>query len=329
MPPGLSAKTNSFDLQLYDKAAPSFSPFLTVQVAPLKLNGGSNNFSITDQLQPITDLDSVQSWFAGFYDATGPHDLSVRGTKAVISLGALHSQPRLDKTITVEGLNQLKGLAIQKLDFLFPPQNGNNLRGELMIPNPGKLALSIGDVVFRATSGDIEIGKLTVSGINIKPGNHTQSFEGNLDLQKIISNIGPFLSSQSNALGEGVVQLNATAESVTVDGNHVTFLEKVLATRPLSVNISIVTLLSDLISGLLSGTGSITGDGPNNGTELINVISNVFSNQTLLGGITNHWTKHRARSAEAGLESRSLLNDNAMWNMVKLGLKLKAMQKKQ
>ncbi|KAJ6787669.1 hypothetical protein PWT90_10360 [Aphanocladium album] len=329
IPSGLKAKTNDFVLQLYDKSAPKFSPFLTVEVPPLNLNGGTTNFSITDQVQPITDQDSVQSWFAGFFDAKDMQELGVRGTKATISLGALKSEPRLDKTILVQGLNQFKGIDIQKLNFLFPSQNGVNIRGDLMIPNRSPLSLSFGDINLKLTSGDMEIGWLKLKDITIRPGNETQTLEGFIDLEKVLGNLGPFLSSQSIPLGRGMVEINATADSVVVNGEHVTFLEKVLGTRPLTVDLSIVTFATDLISGLLSGSGTITGDGPNNGTAFINAISSVFGNQTLLGGITNHWTKHRKRSIDAGLDSRSMLSDSAMWNMVKLGLQLKGMQRKQ
>ncbi|EGX90669.1 hypothetical protein CCM_07089 [Cordyceps militaris CM01] len=329
IPPGLKAKTNDFVLQLYDKSAPVFSPFLSVEVAPLVLDGGNTNFSIIDQTQKITNVESLTSWFSGFYDAPGEYDLSVRGTDAVISLGALKSQPRLDKTIKLQGLNKLQGLEMKKLVFLFPTQNGINLRGSLMLPNLSPLALSFGDITLKIASGDLNLGQLSLAGITIQPGNQTQSFEGFLDLNVILGNLSGFLSSQSVALGQGVLQLNATATSVVVDGQHITFVEEILGKRPLTVNISVVTLLSDLLSGLLKGGGAITGDGPSNGTDFINALSGVFANQTLLGSIAGHWTKQKSRSiGDGGLESRSLLGDNAMWNMVKLGLKLKAMQKK-
>ncbi|OAQ99688.1 hypothetical protein LLEC1_05471 [Akanthomyces lecanii] len=328
-PPGLKAKTNDFVLQLYDKSAPEFSPFLSVEVPPLKLDGGNTNFSITDQVQPITDLASLKTWFAGFYDAPGDYDLSVRGTKAVISLGALKSEPRLDKTIKLQGLNKLQGIEVRKMEFLFPTQNGVNVRGDLVLPNVSPLALSFGDISLDVSSGDLKVGTFNLVGIKILPGNHTQSFEGFIDLNTIVGNLSAFLGSQSLPLGKGVVQLNATASKIVVGDEHVTFLEEVLSKRPLTVNVSVVTLLSDILSGLLKGGGAITGDGPNNGTDFINIISNVFANQTLLGNIAGHWTKQKqTRSLDSGLESRSLLGDNAMWNMVKLGLKLKAMQKK-
>ncbi|OAA71490.1 hypothetical protein ISF_02041 [Cordyceps fumosorosea ARSEF 2679] len=329
IPPGLKATTNEFVLQLYDKSAPKFSPFLSVEVPPLTLNGGNTNFSIKDQTQKVTDMESLTSWFGGFYDAPGSYDLSVRGTQAVISLGALKSEPRLDKTITVQGLNKLQGLQMKKLEFLFPTQNGINIKGDLMLPNLSPLALSFGDIELNIASGDLKVGHLTLSDITLQPGNQTQSFEGFLDLNAVIGNLSTFLGSQSLPLGEGVLQLNATATSVIVNDQHITFLEEILGKRPLAVNISVVTLLSDLLSGLLKGGGAITGSGPNNGTDFIDKLSGVFANQTLLSGIAGHWTKHKTRSlGDGGLESRSLLGDNAMWNMVKLGLKLKAMQAK-
>ncbi|KAM3467031.1 hypothetical protein MY5147_006104 [Beauveria neobassiana] len=328
-PPGLKAKTNEFVLELYDKSAPEFDPFLSVEVPPLNLQGGNTNFSIKDQEQKITNLESLTSWFSGFYDAPGEYDLSVRGTEAVISLGALKSHPRLDKTIKLQGLNALQGIQMRKLEFLFPTQNGINLRGDLMLPNVSPLALSFGDITLGIASGDMKLGELTLAGIVIEPGNHTQSFEGFIDLNVILGNLSGFLGSQSRPLGEGVVQLNATATKVVINGDqHITFLEEVLGKRPLAVNISVVTLLSDILSGLLKGGGAITGDGPSNGTDFINALSGVFANQTLLGNIAGHWSKHKSRSVDSGLETRSLLGDNAMWNMVKLGLKLKAMQKK-
>lgn len=325
IPKGLSAKTNEFALQLYDKGAPEFSPFLQIMVGPLKLNGGSTNFSVKDQVQPVTNQESLTDWFATFYDQSTV-DLSVRGTDAEISLGALKSKPRLDKTITMAGLRKFSGINIQKLNFLFPPKaNGNNIQGDLMLPNYSPMALSFGTIDLELTSGDLKVGKLTLADINIEPGNHTQSFEGVLDLNTVISNLSGFLGSQSKALGEGNLQLNATAKSVELDGAPIKFIEDVLKTRPLTVDISIVTVATDLISGLLKSGGQISGDGPSNGTSFIDVISGVLGNQTLLSGIQGHWTKHAKRSPS--IHDRSLLGDNMMWNLMKLGLKMKSMKK--
>lgn len=322
----LPAKTNEFKLDLYNKDTPEYTPWLTLDVPKLSINGRTD-FMIPEQEQTIKNITEMIHWFNGFFE-NEEVDLNVRGQGATIYLGALKSHPKIDKSIKIKGLNKLKGMDLSRLEILFPPKDGINIKGDIVLPNPSPLVLGLGDSSFTLLSGDIKLGYISVKDVVLQVGNNTNAFEGYLDLNAIVENLSTFLNSQSVALGEGKVELNVTGNRTTYNGETVQLTQTVLNQQTLSMRVSIVTLLSDIVTGLINSGGKVS-DGPENGSMFIKAISGVFGNSSLLDRISSHWTS----SPDSGptlLDTRdthreTLADAAGAWKLLQLGLKLRGL----
>ena len=321
----LPAKTNNFTMYLYNKDPPEFSPWLHLNIPALDLHG-ETPFHVQDQMQTITNGSEFTDWFGRFFDQE-EITLDVRGSGATISLGVLESHPVLDKEIKFKGLNRLDGLAIQQLEFLFPPQDDKNIKGTLFLPNYSPLELGLGTSTFNVKSGDLTVGYITIEDVILSPGDNMQSFEGKLDLNVIATNLSPFLTSQSNALGEGKLELNVTGNHTMKNGERLTYLENVLNARTLTTRLSIITVPSDIVSGLAKSTSltSSNSTGPEDGSQFISAISGVFSNSTLLKQVAGHFDKSSSSSERA---KRQPLNEGLAWNVIKMAMKMNMNKKK-
>lgn len=320
----IPAKTNNFTLELYNRDTPDYSPWIRMNVPELSLSGYTK-FTIPSQKQTITNSTELSKWFGKFFDQE-EIGLDVRGEGITVKLGALNSKPSLDKTVKFKGLNKLKGMEVERLDIVLPPKNGENLKGMINLPNHSPIELGLGDTTFNLKTGDLDIGSISLPDVVLKPGNNSLPFAGFLNLNEVVSNLSPFLAAQSDALGEGKVQLNITGNHTIKDGERVKFAEEILNSRTLSVRISVVTLLSDLVSGLLKSNGDITGNGPSDGSSFINSISKVFSNGTLMDRISDHWKTAAELKAEDGgsKEKRVAMDPKVAFKLLQMGLKLKA-----
>lgn len=122
------------------------------------------------------------------------------------------------------------------MNFIFPADaDGTNVVGVMMIPDAGVLTLSPGNLTFNLWAGDLNIGTVTAYGLTLKPGNNTSPFQGQLDTDQLIDNLGVILDSRSDAVSTGYIELNATGISTYFNGHRIAYIEDVLNTKKLRI----------------------------------------------------------------------------------------------
>ncbi|WPH01521.1 Hypothetical protein R9X50_00436700 [Acrodontium crateriforme] len=292
------------------------NPFVTFQL-PEEHVSGSAFIHFENQTQNVLDHDGAVVWLNNLFDLQN-FTTNVRANPTV-RLGKLTSHPRLDKTITLPGLNYLKGVAIQDIEFMFgsKEENGNNMKGTIMIPNAGVLGLAFGDLSFNMMSGNLNLGSITLPNVVLNPGNNTAKFAGSLDFGVLTSNIGTLLSSQGQALKQGNIQLNTTGKSVIVNGQDIPLVEEVLSKKTLTLDIPILTLGGDLLNGL-------AGLASNGSTSFTSALGDVFGNTTLLGDIANHWNMSSLSQGDAKNQvKRAAAKGHMAWNLFKMSMAMK------
>ncbi|TWU70911.1 hypothetical protein ED733_000147 [Metarhizium rileyi] len=315
----LPARLTDLTLSLYNRETKPYSPFTNVTISGQKLKGDTK-IVIKEQTAIISNESEIVNWFSRVLEQDKV-DLAVRG-KPTIYLGALKTDTNLDKTIQIPGLKKFTGLGIEKLQVMLPPdKNGNNIKGTINIPNVGVLVLNFGNITFNILSGDLRIGQITVYDVLLNPGNNTMNFDGQLYLDTLIKNLGPVLASQTEALNRGQIDLNVTGNQTVMNGVHITYVEKLLANQRLTTSLSVITLLSDVLSGLLGG-----GSG-----SIIDAVGDIFGNTTFINNIVDHWNTTKAPGGLTNIGSllrkRNDPREAMMWNMLKLGLKMKLNQR--
>lgn len=301
----LPAAVNTFPLQLYNKESGGFLPWLKLQVPRLEVTKDTK-FQIEEQLQQIVDGDEFSKWFSKFVNQDDV-TVNVRGNGTTVKLGALESLPVLDKAIVIKGLNLRHGIRLDHLQLALPAVDGRNLRGRLMIPNTSPIVVGIGDYTLDLFAGDINFGYITIRDTILRPGENLQDFDGFADLGALATNLAPILKSQLQPLSEGKLEINVTGRECFINGQRLTHIESVLNHRTLIVRGSAAALLADLVGGIIAPQ-SKSADSPYLGSALVNSVSTVFSNKTLLQNIANHWnetTKTREKRRLPGTDGLS------------------------
>lgn len=312
----LPADIDPVTLFMYNKDTPTFSPFVNITLPPLHVDG-ETAIVLTDQTVTVTNETELISWFSNVFDQEKV-TLSTRGD-AAIHLGALHSNGHIEKTVEVNSLNKLKGFGIEHMQLMLPAkENGTNIQGTLNLPNWGALTLGIGNLSLNLMSGDLRIGLITIYDVYIPPGNNSRYFNGELYLDVLMQNIGTVLQSQSDALNEGNIQIDAIGNSTVVNGQNIRFIEAILNNRRVSSTIPVVKLAGDLIASFTNGSQ----------VNLPELLDDVFGNSTLIEEVLSHWntTNHGNSTAQVRRSlpaiRRSIFGPSA-WSLFKLGMNLR------
>ncbi|VUC27316.1 unnamed protein product [Clonostachys rosea] len=309
----LPATINPFELSLYNKDSGDPSSFVNIQLPKTKVN---HNTTVTVEEQTVKVLNENQLvwWFSNIFDQAET-ELSLSGQPKV-SLGALNYQPKMDLTVNVPALNRLQGFTVEKLEFA-GGQDGsdNNIKGKLNLPNWGVLTLGLGNITLNVISGDVDLGIVNVYNVELKPGNNTYDFDGEIYLDQLIPNLGALLDSQKDALAVGAIDLTVTGKSTIVNGQHIKYVESVLNKKTISTRIPIMTLAGDILSGILSSDSQ---------SSLVNVIGNVFGNSSLLESTWSHWSKDQtgdSSESQASNKKRNAPHLSLVKNLVRMSVR--------
>lgn len=189
------------------------------------------------------------------YGATS--ELSFRGA-TTIHLGALHVPVQIQKSVTIAGLNQLKGFSLASSKLVLPAEpDGTNLVGNLTLPNPGAVSIQFGDLTFDASIAGIPVGNLSIANVLLVHGNNTIPFTGQIFIDAVVGNLNTILGNSSSE-SNGTVDMAISGGRCRVDGQDITWIEDSLDSKVLHAAIPLQQLIQE---GLSSMGGSNSTDG--------------------------------------------------------------------
>ncbi|QQK43688.1 cytochrome P450 [Penicillium digitatum] len=210
---------------------------------------GNYSLGVMDQLTPILN---VTSWETFVSQAVLQKEtaLSLYGATTGY-LGVLKNHFVLDKDVTMPG--EFAGFSVANSTFLLPAEDdGSNLVANITLPNPSVLSFEVGTITLDLKSGhtDLVIGKATVKGVTLRPGNNTFPLTGVIDIGTMIGNLTEVLSSQGPAIRRGALSLTAVTRSIVSNGTLIPYYTKALASLPLVANVSIGDVLRNSLAHL-------------------------------------------------------------------------------
>jgi hypothetical protein len=260
VPGGITVSLDPLELWLYNKDTPGFFPYTMVPMDKTEVSG-TTEITVEDTTVGVGNRTELHSWLRTMlYQKTTL--ISVKGNTTA-HLGALHFNINLKKTVEVNALDTLKGFQLNDMNLVLPPEeDGTNIVGNLTLPNWSDLNIGLGNVTLNVMAGELVIGQVAVLDVYLKPGNTTMPFRGEVFLPTILDNLVAILQSQSQSLGQGVLELAASGNSTIVDGEHITYLEGVLNEAHITAQVPIMKLLTDVLGSLQSGDLSLEGLGP-------------------------------------------------------------------
>jgi len=194
----------------------------------------------------------------------------------------------------------LTGFDFTEAAVVFPPlQDGTNIKGTVILPNPSYVTFELGNVTLNMIVGGLIIGQGRIDNIVLKPGNNTVPIRATLAISKALQNLPTIIGSQVNALKNGNLEVSASGNSTIYNGQHIDYYEKVLNGLVVTGQVPIIQILLDsakeflgsdtgnLLTGFLGGLnltnvfGALDGLTGNSSTSSN---SNTSSNMGILGG---------------------------------------------
>ncbi|KAK4251299.1 hypothetical protein C7999DRAFT_37640 [Corynascus novoguineensis] len=296
-------------------------PFLQLQMPEQHING-ETKVLIGEQVVQVLNQTQITAWFNEFFDKKLV-DLHIKADDMHAHLGALDYTVDLDKTVKVPGLNYLKGFGVKDMQFSIPPEpSGKNLRGHLLIPNQGVIALGMGNVSFNIMAGDVNLGLVHLYDFDLRPGNNTPYFDGEFYFDQLVPNLADILEGQHAALAEGMLELHARGNSTINYGRHIPYIEGVLNIKRIPMRIPVTSLLLDVVEGLLASRGNGTSDP----IPILDTMGDVLGNKTLFEQMLGHWGNANSGSGSNGAaggkrSAMRAVKRSLHTNILKLGLR--------
>lgn len=200
---------------------------------------------------------------------------SFRGN-SVLHFGALSAPVVLDKSITVPALNKLAGFSLAFFKLVLPAEaDGTNMVGNMTLPNASAMTVSFGELRYNISVAGVVIANLSVSNALLELGNNSVPFRARLDFDKITSNLGTILGSSSSLSGTSLQMVVEGGQSL-VNGQHIPWVDAVLAGSPLTAELPLTQALQD-------GLGSFVG--ANSTSSLGAAIGSLLAKGTTARGV--------------------------------------------
>ncbi|KAL2859943.1 DUF3712 domain-containing protein [Aspergillus lucknowensis] len=224
-------KIYSFDADVSLQGSPAFA---TVTVPEVQARDDAAVH--VEQWVDLTDADQ----FAAFSTAVMMNEefnLGVYG-EPDLKLGAL---PKIDvtynKTVTMKGLNKLKGFKIKSLRFDSDREDGNNAHGTVFIPNPSVLQLSMGNITLDISSNGTALGQSFLNDLVLNPGDNNVPMLSNLSNSKLFDIIGDLPA------GAPTIPLTIVGKSSVYDGKEIPYFTAALKANELVVDLNILEVI--------------------------------------------------------------------------------------
>ncbi|KAF9884420.1 hypothetical protein FE257_001751 [Aspergillus nanangensis] len=222
----------AFDAQV--KLAGTETPFATVQVPQIQANDG-----VEVHINQHVDLSSADA-FGAFATAVMVNEevnLNVYG-EPQLKQGPLKTiTVNYNKTATMKGLNKLSGFKLLEMKLTKEKPDGTNSEGEVLIPNPSVMTITMGNLTLDLAVDGTNIGQSFLNDLVLKPGDNKIAMTANVNQSALV----PMLSKYEDK--KYIVPCDITGNSSIYNGKHLPYFEKALAANVLKVDLNILDIL--------------------------------------------------------------------------------------
>ena len=195
-------------------------------------------FSIVDQDVRITDINAFTAYTAATL-AQEEIKVRVKGRTGLREGQLPKTNVDYNKVATFKGLSNLKGFNVTSFSVkLTPEPDGANMLGQLSIPNPSVLTLSMGNVTFNnflpatGSAPRTAIGTSMLNDLTLKPGDNTVSMRSIINQTLVIGAV-------ASTYKDGMLPVEITGNSSVYNGQHLPYFEKALQglTQKVTLNV--------------------------------------------------------------------------------------------
>ncbi|KAJ5591318.1 hypothetical protein N7450_005290, partial [Penicillium hetheringtonii] len=147
-----------------------------------------------------------------------------------------------NKTVTMKGLNQLKGFDVTDFHILTKKENGRNMKGTVYIPNPSVMTIDMGNLTLDLSVAGKPMGQSFLDNLVLKPGNNTVPMTSTVDQTAIIK----MFTADGNPYKDGVVPFDIVGNSSVYNGKELPYFTKALASNNLTVHLNVSKALAEI-----------------------------------------------------------------------------------
>ncbi len=153
----------------------------------------------------------------------------------------------MPKLNCITGLNGLAGFNVTSFSIkLIPEPDGANMVGEVFIPNPSVLTISMGNVTFNNYVDDTFIGTSSLTDLVLKPGDNTVPMRSTVNQTFVIETVvGKYT--------DGMLPVDIVGNSSVFEGEHLPYFEKALQANRQHIVLNVGAALAEVGGGSLLG----------------------------------------------------------------------------
>lgn len=207
------------------------APFLKLTIPEIKAT--SETEIVVEQDINIGDMDAFKRYTM---TALGSEEFEVHldGETKVRLKGLKAMDVDYNKVIKMKGLNHLSGLKISDLKVLSGKgvvlEDGSNLIGNVYIPNPSVMTLTLGNVTLNLKVDGESIGTALMPNLVVRPGDNNVPMQSRVDQLQLVGLI-------SKKFHDGILPLEITGNSSIYNGEHLGYFEEALAKNVIKLDL--------------------------------------------------------------------------------------------
>ncbi|PGH34992.1 hypothetical protein GX50_02126 [[Emmonsia] crescens] len=211
-------------------------PFFTLQVPSVQAVDGAK--SMIDQRVMLADVQAFTD-YSILVMKSETVDIEING-RTGLKEGALpKTHVNYNKVITMKGLNALKGFEVTDFEIVSKEADGSNMLGEVFIPNPSVLTLTLGDVSLDLSVDGTAVGTSKLPGLVIRPGDNRVKMRSVVDIGKIF----PLVNGDGAKYKNGIIPVTIVGKSAVYEGKELPYFTSALASNTLMIDLDLGPLL--------------------------------------------------------------------------------------
>ena len=198
--------------------------------------------SMVDQDVTITDAEAFSAYNVAVLNQEEVK-VDVKGHTGLHEMRFPKTTVTYDKTTTMKGLNKLSGFNVTSFSIkLTPDPDGTNMVGEVYIPNPSVMTLTMGNVTFEnilpatSTTPATNIGNTTLNNLVLTPGNNT------IPMRSII-NQTIVIEALATTYKDGMLPVDIVGTQAVYNGQHLPYFEKALQSLTQHISLDVGSAL--------------------------------------------------------------------------------------
>ena len=231
-------------------------PFAFVQIPAVHATESAT--SIVDQDVQITNAVGFTQYNAAVLSSK---DIKIRVKGRVgLKQGSLpKTTVDYNKIVALKGFDGLSGFNVTSFSIKLPPEaDGTNMLGQISIPNPSVITISMGNVTFDnylpATDSTprTRIGTSLLNNLTLTPGDNMVSMRSTINQTAV-------LGAVKTTYKDGMLPVEIVGNSSIYNGEHLPYIEKPLQMMTQKITLNVLAALQSsgldpkVLAGLLGG----------------------------------------------------------------------------